>query len=129
MELTAEQTLKYVSDEIVGIINLHNGYRGLIKELAEANMIPNLSKFIPHKFFVLDRARVSSIYCKFGYFYGEGNLKEDALVLPFARILFCSANPIGDGLNPIYKLFRDFSDSKGYKFKHSEDLSNPFSVA
>ena len=125
--------LKYISYEFEDVSRLSADYRNLISKLAESNMIPPpLGKFVNvGQFFGLDGSPISDFYCKLGYIYGpEMTLQSDALVFPFRRILFHSTQSVGNGsINPIYKLFRDFSDTKKYKFEYKKDLSNPFSVA
>ena len=126
--------LKYVSYEFEDISKLSADYRNLISKLAESksNMIqPQISGFIKEgQFFGLDGASISDFYCKLGYKYGpEKILQNDALIFPLRRILFHSILPIGNGsINPIYGLFRDFSDMKKYKLEYKGDLSNPFQV-
>ena len=131
-ELNMVEMLKYVSYDFEGVSRLYENYRTLISGLADKKMIPSpLGKFIKgSKFFGLDGSPTADFYCKLGYAYGPyTTLQSDALIFPFRRILFHSALSIGNGsINPIYKLFRDFSDTKKYRIEYKEDLSNPFRV-
>ena len=131
-ELDTVGIFKYFSYELGEMSKLSADYRRLILELAESKMIPSpFAGFIKNRFFALDGSAISDFYCKFGYAYGQERiLQNDALVFPFRRILFHRMQSIGNGsINPIYKLFRDFSDVKKFALEYKEDLSNPFSVA
>ncbi|MBI2043184.1 hypothetical protein HYT25_02235 [Candidatus Pacearchaeota archaeon] len=132
MELERVEMLKYVNYEFENILRLYEDYRNLISELAKQKMIPSpLGKFIKaNLFFGLNGSPAADFYCKFGYRYGsEMDLQNDALIFPLRRVLFHSTQSVGNGsINPIYKLFRDFSDAKKYRLQYKNDLSNPFSV-
>jgi len=123
-----EKTLKYVAYEFVNLTELYSDYRNLITKLAKSNMIPQpLGRFIKGDILFETDCSLSDFHCKMGYFFGsEMTLQIDAAVFPFRKLMFHRMHPVGNGsINPIYKLFRDFSDAKKYRIEYAEDISNP----